>query len=232
MLGKLLLRQGFSFQKYRSYKVSSAETWVNVIHIFLLQCIDLIWFRVRYNWVQIIVLVLSWAIWVKFTSLSLHFLFPQLCNGSISTHLVVLWQSVSAAQRAQHTLVSSLFSISISPENKYDQESQAELAKHLHSQIIFIIIITVINQTVICTLEWEAQRSVHRNNMTQFSFQKELCCFTRWKYHGSFAALGWRVTFSFFQNVFSWPSGYILSGRAAADSWVRKREKLCRHLAV
>ena len=49
----------------------------------------LMWFRVRYNWVQILVLVLSWAISVKFTSLSLHFLFPQLCNRSISIHPVV-----------------------------------------------------------------------------------------------------------------------------------------------
>ena len=104
---------------------------------------------------------------------------------------------MSGALRAQHTLVSFLNCISTSPENKYDQELPAELAKHLHSQII-IIIITVINQNVTCTLEWPAQRSVHGDNMTQLCFKKEMCCFTRWKYRGSFVALGWKVTFFFF----------------------------------
>lgn len=84
---------------------------------------------------------------------------------------------------------------------KSNQELQVEQAKCLHWQVIFIISVLVINQNVICTLAWDTQRgSVHKNNMIYLSFQKEMCCFTRWQYHAPFVALSWSVAVFFFQK--------------------------------
>lgn len=57
----------------------------------------------------------------------------------------------------------------------------------------------------------------HEETMPCFPCSTGLMC------HGSFFSP---------KNIFSWPSGCILSGRAAADSQAGKREELCRHLAV